>query len=88
VGGATCVAEIAPQLGDVLILGVKSFDTEGALREMAAAFSPDVSLICLQNRVANEEIAAKHFSRVWGNDFAQRHLSGARHSQKYFHPGH
>jgi 2-dehydropantoate 2-reductase len=59
VGGPS---EIQWQEGDVVLLTMKTQDTEAALRELP----PGVPLVCLQNGVANERIALRHFADVYG----------------------
>lgn len=51
---------------DVVLLGVKSQDTRGALRALAACAPPQTPVVCLQNGVDNERQALRHFSRVYG----------------------
>ncbi len=48
--------------GDVVLLTVKSQDTEAALRSLP----PGVTVVCLQNGVANEPMALRHFADVYG----------------------
>ncbi len=57
-------AEEAPVAGDVVILAMKSQDTESALRELARFADQNVTLVCAQNGVANEALALRHFPRV------------------------
>jgi 2-dehydropantoate 2-reductase len=59
VGGPS---EIEWREDDVVALTMKTQDTEAALRELP----PDVSVVCLQNGVANERIALRHFADVYG----------------------
>ena len=49
---------------DIVILTMKSQDTEPALRDLQAAVR-DVPIICAQNGVANERMALRRFSRVY-----------------------
>jgi 2-dehydropantoate 2-reductase len=51
---------------DVVILTMKSQDTEMALRDLQHAGSIDIPVICCQNGVDNERMAARRFSRVYG----------------------
>jgi 2-dehydropantoate 2-reductase len=51
--------------GDVVLLTVKSQDTEAALEDLRSA-AGDVPVICAQNGVANERTAARLFPRVYG----------------------
>ena len=50
---------------DVVILTMKSQDTAPALQDLRAA-AGDVPVICGQNGVANERMAARVFTRVYG----------------------
>lgn len=61
----TSPGEIEFEPRDVIFLCVKSQDTDSALRELHAVVK-DVPIFCFQNGVRNEEIAARHFSRVYG----------------------
>jgi 2-dehydropantoate 2-reductase len=51
---------------DVVLLCVKSQDTEAALRALAAVAPPEVAVVCLQNGVANERAALRMFANVYG----------------------
>lgn len=50
---------------EVVLLAVKSQDTEQALRELIAAAPPSAPLVCVQNGVANEPAALRHFANVY-----------------------
>ncbi len=50
---------------DVAVLAMKSQDTAGALTALRGA-AGDVAVVCAQNGVANERMAARLFSRVYG----------------------
>jgi 2-dehydropantoate 2-reductase len=52
--------------GDIVLLAVKSQDTEVALQTLAASAAPAVPVVCAQNGVANERMALRRFSRVYG----------------------
>ena len=52
--------------GDVVLLAMKSQDTAAALADLAACAPRDVPVVCAQNGVANEPLAARLFSRVYG----------------------
>jgi 2-dehydropantoate 2-reductase len=58
-------SEIEWQDGDVVLLTVKSQDTQGALEDLRSA-AGDVPVVCAQNGVANERMALRLFSRVYG----------------------
>jgi 2-dehydropantoate 2-reductase len=51
---------------DVVLLTMKSQDTEGALRDLERAGGGEVPIICAQNGVENERLAARRFERVYG----------------------
>jgi len=53
---------------DVVLLAVKSQDTEEALRQLAASASSALPVVCLQNGVANEPAALRRFANVYGVD--------------------
>jgi 2-dehydropantoate 2-reductase len=55
--------EIQPQ--DVIILTVKSQDTESAMVDLKKVVQ-DVAVFCLQNGIRNEEMVARYFPRVYG----------------------
>lgn len=52
--------------GDVVVLSMKSQDTESALDALAWTASPDVHVVCAQNGVANERMALRRFAHVHG----------------------
>ncbi|MFO0759366.1 MAG: 2-dehydropantoate 2-reductase N-terminal domain-containing protein [Byssovorax sp.] len=52
--------------GDVLVLAVKSQGSAAALADLAAVAPRDLPVICAQNGVSNEPLAARSFSRVYG----------------------
>jgi 2-dehydropantoate 2-reductase len=51
---------------DVVILTMKSQDTEMALRDLQRAGGADAAIVCCQNGVDNERMAARRFSWVYG----------------------
>src|SRR5215510_5464373 len=51
---------------DVVILTMKSQDTELALRDLERAGGSELPVICCQNGVDNERMAARRFVRVYG----------------------
>jgi len=51
---------------EVAILAVKSQDTEGALRQLAAVAPVPTPVVCLQNGVSNEPSALRRFPNVYG----------------------
>jgi 2-dehydropantoate 2-reductase len=50
--------------GDVVLLAVKSQDTEAAIRALAESASPETPVVCLQNGLENERVALRRFARV------------------------
>ncbi|HEY7293507.1 MAG TPA: 2-dehydropantoate 2-reductase N-terminal domain-containing protein [Dehalococcoidia bacterium] len=50
---------------DIVILTMKAQDTSAALDDLEAAGGRDVAIVCCQNGVANERIAARRFARVY-----------------------
>jgi 2-dehydropantoate 2-reductase len=51
--------------GDVVILAMKSQDTEAALDALADVGIDDLSIVCAQNGVENERLALRRFGRVY-----------------------
>lgn len=51
---------------DVVLLTMKSQDTEMALRDLERAGGRDLAIICGQNGVDNERLAIRRFARVYG----------------------
>ncbi|NJN52737.1 MAG: ketopantoate reductase family protein [Gammaproteobacteria bacterium] len=51
---------------DVVLLCMKSQHTEAALLDLRAAAHRHTAIVCVQNGVANERIAARYFERVYG----------------------
>jgi 2-dehydropantoate 2-reductase len=50
--------------GDVVLLAVKSQDTDVAMRDLSAVAHPDAVIVCLQNGLENERLAARRFATV------------------------
>ena len=63
---SSAVDDVDWQEGDVVLLGVKSQDTETAVRQLSAVAPPTVPVVCLQNGVANEPAALRRFANVYG----------------------
>lgn len=59
-------AELKFTKNDTVILTMKSHDTEGALRDLIRVGGSDAAIVCAQNGVDNERMAARHFARVYG----------------------
>ncbi len=53
------------QPGDAVILAMKTQDTDAALRDLESAAGTAVPVICAQNGVENERLAARRFERVY-----------------------
>ncbi len=51
---------------DVVIMAMKTQDTAAALDALLAAAGPGVPVVCAQNGVANERLAAARFENVYG----------------------
>jgi hypothetical protein len=68
VPGVTSAADVHFQDGDVLLLYVKSQDTDRALVDIRAAGGNPRTLPVLrcENDVSNEQAAIRYFSRVYG----------------------
>jgi 2-dehydropantoate 2-reductase len=58
--------EIAFGSDDAVILTMKTQDTEGALHDLEAAGGGGLPVICCQNGVENERMAARRYARVYG----------------------
>lgn len=58
-------AEIQFGKNDVVILGMKSQDTIGALEVLRAAAGDAIPVVCTQNGVANERMALRRFENVY-----------------------
>ncbi|WP_116952513.1 ketopantoate reductase family protein [Jiangella endophytica] len=59
-------AEAGVEPGDVVVLTMKSQDTPAALEQLRAAAEPSTPVVCVQNGVANERLALRLFSHVYG----------------------
>jgi 2-dehydropantoate 2-reductase len=51
---------------DVVLMAVKSQDTEMALRQLSGSAPASVPVVCVQNGVANEPAALRRFAHVYG----------------------
>jgi 2-dehydropantoate 2-reductase len=60
------IGEVAIGPGDVVLLAVKSQDSDMALRELSISADPGAVIVCLQNGLENERIAARRFADVLG----------------------
>jgi 2-dehydropantoate 2-reductase len=59
-------AEAAIGDDDVVVLATKSQHTGDAVAELALAAGPSTRVACMQNGVANERLASRHFANVYG----------------------
>jgi 2-dehydropantoate 2-reductase len=59
-------ADVAWKPDDVVVLGMKTQDTGAALDELAAVSPPSIAIVCAQNGVENERLAARRFANVYG----------------------
>ena len=68
---------LKPRPNDILLLTVKSQDTETAGRQLGGIYGPGTSIVSLQNAVCNEEILARRFEQVYGGlvEFSGNYLS-------------
>ncbi len=57
--------EIAYTPDDVVVLAMKTQDTEGALHDLELAAGTGIPVICAQNGVENERLAARRFANVY-----------------------
>src|SRR6266511_2758896 len=58
--------QITPSLGDVIILTVKSSQSAASIQSLRETFPEETPVVCMQNGVRNEEVAAGRFLRVYG----------------------
>jgi 2-dehydropantoate 2-reductase len=58
--------EIAFREGDVVLMTMKTQDSERALDDLRAAAGDGVPVVCAQNGVENERLALRRFARVYG----------------------
>jgi 2-dehydropantoate 2-reductase len=61
----TAAADLSPEEDDYVLLTTKSQATESAVEELFAVYGAGVPIVCLQNGVRNEEIAARRFDTVY-----------------------
>jgi 2-dehydropantoate 2-reductase len=60
------VSSLALRRGDVVVISVKSQDTQGVLEELVRVAPSDIAVFCAQNGVANERLVSQLFSNVYG----------------------
>lgn len=69
IGNLTAVtepAQLTSQPDDVILLTVKTAQTEESAHLLRDALGEDTPIVCLQNAVRNEEWAARRFKNVYG----------------------
>lgn len=66
VKAVTSPRDITPQPGDVLLLAVKSSQTNQSVHELQEVFHQATPIFCLQNGVRNEPTVAERFLHVYG----------------------
>jgi 2-dehydropantoate 2-reductase len=66
IAAAASPREAAMSPDDVVLLTMKSNDTESALHDLEAVADPDTPVVCVQNGVANERAALRRFPNVYG----------------------
>lgn len=59
------IAAITAGRQDVMIITLKSQHTEAVIEQLAAVCDRSTPVVCMQNGVRNEEIAARRFDRVY-----------------------
>lgn len=62
----TSPSAVTPRPDDVILLTVKTAQTEAAVQGLREVFDETTPIFCLQNGVRNEELAARRFMRVYG----------------------
>lgn len=65
VDAVTEASRLTPESGDTLVITTKSQATDEAVNELAAVYDRNSPVVCLQNGVSNEEVAARRFSNVY-----------------------
>src|ERR1700679_3285502 len=61
----TTAAEVIWTDDTVVILSVKSQDTDSALAQLTAVAPPGTAVVCMQNGVENERRVLRHFPRTY-----------------------
>jgi 2-dehydropantoate 2-reductase len=61
----TSLRELAAEPGDVAMITTKSQATETAVEELYRLYGQELRVVCLQNGVRNEEIAARRFEHIY-----------------------
>ena len=61
----TSVNDLSPEPGDIAMITTKSQATEFAVEELYRRYGEKLRVVCLQNGVRNEEIAARRFEQIY-----------------------
>lgn len=61
----TSVSDLTPEPGDIAMITTKSQATESAVEDLYHRYSDKLRVVCLQNAVRNEEIAARRFRHIY-----------------------
>ncbi|MEW6210100.1 MAG: 2-dehydropantoate 2-reductase [Acidobacteriota bacterium] len=61
----TKAREITPASEDIIIITVKSQATDEVIRDLSEVYDRSATVVCLQNGIRNEAIAALRFDRVY-----------------------
>ena len=65
VDAVTAARELSPESGDVAFITTKSQATEAAVDDILDRYDKTLPVVCLQNGVRNEEIAARRFQKIY-----------------------
>ncbi len=60
------VTKVGVSSDDVVVIAVKSQDTLGVVRDLAASAETGVAIVCAQNGLENERVALRYFPDVYG----------------------
>lgn len=61
----TAATELVPESGDIVFITAKSQATESIIHDLATVYDASTPVVCFQNGVRNEEIAARRFKNVY-----------------------
>jgi 2-dehydropantoate 2-reductase len=61
----TGISDLNPQAGDIVIITTKSQTTARAVDDLSEVYDRTLRVVCLQNGVRNEELAARKFENVY-----------------------
>jgi 2-dehydropantoate 2-reductase len=59
------IADLSLTGDDIVVISTKTNDTSTAITQLVALAPPDVHIVCAQNGVENERLAARHFANVY-----------------------